>query len=98
MRRSTHAVFVLDVLDKAKFAFEADSLAQAEEYAHAPWFLRSVGDFFSQHGRECEGNFTSRTRPANEAEASIYRTLADEFADMSGCLFVIHLGSYRSLR
>jgi hypothetical protein len=91
MRRE-RAIFVLDVLDKADFAFEADNLAQAEEYAQAPWLLRSVGQFFSQHGRGCDGTFTHRTRPATEAETSTYRALADEFSDTSDCFFVAYLG------
>jgi hypothetical protein len=86
------AIFVLDVLDEADFAFEADNLAQAEEYAQAPWLQRSVGQFFSRHGRACQGGFASNARPASAAEASTYRALADEFAETSGYFFVAHLG------
>jgi len=88
------AIFVLDVLDDAGFAFEADDLAQAEEYARASWFLRSVGRFFLRHGRACQGGFASRARPASETEAATYRRLADEFAETSGCFFVAHVGPH----
>jgi hypothetical protein len=92
MHRAPRPIFVVDIIDEANFAFEAESLGQAEAYAHAPWFLRSLGQFFVQHGRGCESGVTPRTRPASEAEASTYRALADEFAETSGCFFVAHLG------
>jgi hypothetical protein len=91
MHQRKRAIFVLDVPDEADLAFEADSLAQAEEYARAPWFVRSVGQFFSHQGRGCETAFASQTRPASEAEAAVYRTLADEFAETAGCFFVAYL-------
>jgi hypothetical protein len=85
-------IFVVDVASEASFAFEAKSLGEAETYAHAPWFLRSVDQFFAQHGRGCQGGFTPRTRPASDAETLTYHALADEFAETSGCFFVAHLG------
>jgi hypothetical protein len=92
MDRHKRAIFVLGVPDEADFAFEADSPAQAEAYARAPWFVRSVSQFFSRHGRGCQTGLTPQTRPASEAEAALYRTLADEFAETTGCFFVAHLG------
>jgi hypothetical protein len=89
---ATRSIFVVDIVNEANFAFEAKSLGQAEAYARAPWFLRSLGQFFAQHGRGCDGNFAHRTRPATETETSTYRALADEFSDTSGCFFVAHLG------
>ena len=78
------AVFIADILDEANFAFEAESLGQAEAYARAPWFLRSVGQFFFRHGRECRTGFTAGIRSASKTEASLYWALADEFAETSG--------------
>jgi hypothetical protein len=92
MHRAPRPIFVVDIANKANFAFEAESLGQAEAHARAPWFLQSLGQFFARHGRGCESGFTPRTRPASEAEASTYRALADEFAETSGCFFVAHLG------
>jgi hypothetical protein len=90
MHRAPRPVFVVDIPNMANFAFEAESLGQAEAYAHAPWFLRSLGQFFAQHGRGC--GFRPLTRPASEAESSTYRALADEFSEISDCFFVAHLG------
>jgi hypothetical protein len=92
MQRARRAIFVVDVVDEASFAFEAQSLGEAEAYAHAPWFLQSLGQFFTQHGRGCQHGLTPRTRHASEAEASTYHALADEFAETPGCFFVAHLG------
>jgi len=92
MQRAQKAIFVVDVVDEASFAFEAKSLGEAEAHAHAPWFLRSLGQFFAQHGRGCESGFAPRVRAASQSEASVYRTLADEFAETSGCFFVAYLG------
>ena len=93
MRRRERAVFVLDVAGESDFAFEADHLAQADEYARATWLRRSVSQFFFQHHRGCQASFTACTRPASEAEAAAYRTLADEFAETTGCVFVAYLGA-----
>jgi hypothetical protein len=92
MHRAPQPIFVVDIGNEANFAFEAENLAQAEVYARAPWFLRSLGQFFARHGRGCESGFAPRTRLASEAEASTYRALADEFSDTSDCFFVAHLG------
>ena len=92
MHRAPRPIFVVDIANEANFAFEAESLGQAEAYAQTPWFLRSLGQFFARHGRGCESGLTPRTRPASEAETSTYRALADEFAETSGCFFVAHLG------
>ena len=91
MQWCERAIFVLDVLKEGQFAFEAVNLAQAEDFARSPWFLQSVRQFFSQHGRGCQAGFTARTRPATEAEVLRYRILADEFAETSGYFFVAHL-------
>ena len=92
MHRAPRSIYVVDVTGEANFAFEADSLQQAEANARATWFLQSLDQFFARHGRGCNGNLDSLTRPASEAEASTYRALADEFAETSGCFFVAHLG------
>jgi hypothetical protein len=83
---------VVDVVDEASFAFEAKSLGEAEAHVRAPWFLRSLSQFFAQHGRGCQHSLAPSTRRASEAEASTYHALADEFAETSGRFFVAYLG------
>jgi len=52
MQQGQRSIFVLDVLDKADFAFEAESLAQARELSEAPWFVQAVSAFYSRKCRE----------------------------------------------
>jgi len=99
MQQGQRSIFVLDVLDKADFAFEAESLAQARELSEAPWFVQAVNAFYSRKCRERTRERTDgtlrRPRPATEAEASIYRDVADEFADRSDCFLIAHLSDRR---
>ena len=99
MRQGQRPVFVLDVLDKADLAFEAESLAQARELSEAPWFVQAVSAFYSRKCRERTRERTDgtlrRPRPATEAEASVYRDVADEFADRSDCFLIAHLSDRR---
>jgi hypothetical protein len=90
MERSEPQIFVLDVIDKRAFAFEADSVAQAEELVRAPRFTAALDGFCSRKG-EARTHASCLTRPATEAEASIYRDFASEFADASGRILVAHL-------
>jgi hypothetical protein len=91
MQRRERPVFVLDVLDRATFAFEAESLAKAEEFTRAPWFAPSLSGFLANKRKEWDKNVPLQTRIATEEEASIYREVADEFSDVSGRLFIAHL-------
>jgi len=103
MQQGQRSIFVLDVLDKADFAFEAESLAQARELSEAPWFVQAVSAFYSRKCRERTRERTQertdgtlrRPRPATEAEASVYRDVADEFADRSDCFLIAHLSDHR---
>ena len=95
MQQGQRSIFVLDVLDKADFAFEAESLAQARELSEAPWFVQAVSAFYSRKCRERTNGTVRRTRPATEAEASVYRDFADEFADRSDCFLIAHLSDRR---
>jgi len=65
MQQGQRSIFVLDVLDKADFAFEAESLAQARELSEAPWFVQAVSAFYSRKCRErtrerTDGTFAAR--------------------------------------
>src|SRR5258708_36178216 len=99
MQQGQRSIFVLDVLDKADFAFEAESLAQARELSEAPWFVQAVSAFYSRKCRERTRETTNgtfrRTRPATEAEASVYRDVADELADSTDCILITHLSRRR---
>jgi hypothetical protein len=95
MQQGQRPIFVLDVVDNAHFAFEADSLAQAQELSQAPWFVQAVSAFNSRKCRERTDGTVRRTRPATETEASIYRDVADEFADRSDCFLIAHLSDRR---
>jgi hypothetical protein len=91
MQQGQKPIFVLDISDKADFAFEAESLAQAQELSQAPWFVQAVSAFYARKCRERTNGTFRGTRPATETEASIYRDLADEFADESNCFLIAHL-------
>jgi hypothetical protein len=82
-------VFVLDVLGRPRFAFEADTLAQAEELVGAPWFASALSRFWTRRGEEWNFKLGFCARTATRSEASIYQNFADEFAgDYSDSLFV----------
>jgi hypothetical protein len=95
MQQGQRPIFVLDVLDKADFAFEAESLAQARELSQAPWFVQAVSAFYSRKCRERTNGTFRCTRPATETEASIYRDFADEFAEGADCFLIAHLSDRR---
>jgi hypothetical protein len=91
MPHRQRTIFVLDIRNEAAFAFEAETLVQAEGLTHAPWFARAVGEFYaSKHGR-CDDGVARRIRSATKREASTYRDYADEFADLSDHFLIAHL-------
>jgi hypothetical protein len=100
MRTGTQ-IFVLDVADEPTFAFEAEGVGTAEALARSPWFAFTVADFFAKRGKALtEEALTEKAltengcffaRLATEAEASLYRTLADEFAEVTDRLLIAHL-------
>lgn len=81
MPAKERSIFVAELIDMSAFAFEAEHTSQAEEFAHAPWFVRAVSSFHRQSRRLPNERVAVRTRPATEQEASLYRDLAIEFAD-----------------
>ncbi len=85
------SIFILDIVGRAAFAFEADNLAQAEEFTRAPWFARVLGEFYANKRQGWDKNIPVRTRLATEPELSIYREFADELADQSDRFFIAHL-------
>jgi hypothetical protein len=90
------SIFALDVAGRAAFAFEAKSLAQAEELTRAPWFARALGKFHANKPQGWDSNIPVRARVATEAEISVYQELADEFADLSARFFIAHLSDLTS--
>ena len=83
-------IFVLAIGGEATFAFEADSLAQAREFADSPWFTRAINEIYANNPLAWN-NGAARTRAATEPEASAYRDYADEFADGSRQFLIAHL-------
>jgi hypothetical protein len=81
-------IFVLDVIDRPTFAFEAESLAQAEDLVRAPWLAAALDRFHRQRGNVDGRHATAGPRDATEAEAAVYRDFADEFAERSGQFLV----------
>lgn len=98
MKCRERSIFVLDILGRPTFAFEAEDLAQAEAFVHAPWFASSLSEFFANKRKGWDKNIPLRTRVATEQEASIYRDIADEFTDLSGRLFIAHFSDLTSAR
>ncbi|WP_024509250.1 hypothetical protein [Bradyrhizobium sp. ARR65] len=91
MPHAQRPIFVLDVDDEPRFAFEADCLSQAEEFSGAAWFARAIAEFYMSKREEWNDNPTSRTRSASDAELSLYREIAEEFSEHANCFFVVHL-------
>lgn len=90
MRTATQ-IFVLDVADEPTFAFEADGVSTAEALVQSPWFVLAVADFCSKRDKALNEHGRFVARLATEAEASLYRTLADEFAEATDRLLIAHL-------
>ena len=84
-------IFALDVIYKPMFAFEAESLAQAEYLVRAPWFAEALTEFHLGRRGVQNQNALPQTRVATEAEAAIYHDFADEFAEHSDQFLVAHL-------
>jgi hypothetical protein len=84
-------IFVLDIADAPTFAFEADSVTTAEALVQSPWIARAVTDFCAKRGKALNGNGHLFARLATEAEASLYRDLADEFTEATDRFLVAHL-------
>lgn len=93
MRPGTQ-IFVLDVADEPTFAFEADGVADAEALVQAPRFAWAVSDFCAKRGKPENGHLFARL--ATEAEASLYRSLADEFAEAADRVLIAHLAGLNS--
>jgi hypothetical protein len=91
MTAAARSIFVLEIADTPAFAFEAEGLSQAEEFAHAPWFTRALDKFHSARHQAPSCRQALRTRAATEAEAALYRDVSREFADAFGCLLVARL-------
>jgi hypothetical protein len=83
--------FVIEVSDRAAFAFEARSSAQAEEFTRLPWFTRALEDYCLS---SCKMTISEGfLRAATDWEASIYQDLANEFAGATNDFLVVSLSS-----
>jgi hypothetical protein len=58
MKCRERSIFVLDILGRPTLAFEAEDLALAEAFVHAPRFVSSLGEFFANK-RKGDGTRTS---------------------------------------
>jgi hypothetical protein len=84
-------IFVLEVADEAAFAFEAKSAIAAEALVHEPWFFGAVTDFLAKRHKAWNGNVSLCTRAATNAEATLYRDRAAEFAEAMDNFLIAHL-------
>jgi hypothetical protein len=84
-------IFVLDVADEPTFAFEVDGVTTADALVQSPWFARAIVDFCARRGKALNEHGHLFARLATEAEASLYRTLADEFAEARDRFLIAHL-------
>jgi hypothetical protein len=84
-------VFILNLCEGTDLAFEADGEEIAEKFCRTPWFVQAV-DRFRAHKTQSANSLFYRTRPATAAEASMYRQVADEFAELGPCMLVANLG------
>jgi hypothetical protein len=91
MARTERQIFVLDVANEPAFAFEADNTRAAEALVLAPWFLRALEDFCAKRRKARSANAGMSTRAATEAEATLYRERAAEFAEAADHVLVAHL-------
>jgi hypothetical protein len=84
-------IFILSLFEDVDLAFEADSQESAEGLCRTSWFVQAV-DQFRAHKRESASSLFYQARPATDAEAAIYRQIADEFAEWGDRLLVANLG------
>jgi len=84
---------VLEVADEPTFAFEVDGATTADALVQSPWFARAVIDFCARRGKAQNEDGHLFARLATEAEASQYRTLADEFAEARDRFLIAHLAA-----
>jgi hypothetical protein len=67
------SIFVLDILGTPSFAFEAEDLAQAEAFVHAPWFAPSLEKFFAHKRKGWDANVPLRARVARRRGVDLPR-------------------------
>lgn len=89
------SIFVLEIRDRPCFAFEAETLDQAERLVQASAFWHAFNRFWTSSAKGVGSQLDFRARTATANEASVYETVATEFAgDYTGPFFV-HLATYR---
>lgn len=89
MLRDSRAIFVLRTSDGVDLAFAAANLDAAEALCRTTWFVQAVDEFRQHNGGTKSPCY--QARPASDAEAALYRRVADEFAELSNCLFIAPL-------
>jgi hypothetical protein len=94
MLSHSRTIFVLQDADGADLAFAAENLQAAEALCRTAWFVRAVDEFRTHNGgAKCR---CYQARPASDAEAALYRRVADEFTDLPNCLFIAPLTAGRN--
>jgi hypothetical protein len=87
------SIFVLDLLGRQAFAFEAEDAAAADVLVRQPWFVRVLDDYCRSHRLERDDR-PLRPRPATPAEAAVYGERAKEFPEEAlGSVLVTDLGA-----
>jgi hypothetical protein len=87
-------IFVLQDADGAELAFAAETLQAAQALCRTAWFVRAIDEFRAHNGGTRSSNY--QARPASDAEAGLYRRVADEFADLPDGLFIAPLTAGRN--
>jgi len=87
----SETIFVLELVDREAFAFEAESAATAEVMVRAPWFIRALNRFCDARGIVRDER-PLLPREATAREKAAYIDYRDEFPEALGSLLVVRLG------
>ena len=87
-------IFVLQDAEGTDLAFAAETLQAAEALCRTAWFVRAIDEFRAHNGGTRPSCY--QARPASDAEAALYRRIADEFAELPNCLFIAPLAAGHS--
>jgi hypothetical protein len=93
MVRNSRLIFVLDASDGA-LAFAAESVEAADAMCRLDWFVQAVDAFRAHNGGTKSPCY--HVRSASDAEAALYRRVADEFWELPDCLFIAPLAAGHS--
>ena len=91
MMRNDPQIFALDLANEPAFVFAAANAHTAEALVRSSRFVRALADFCAKRRKAWSDNAVLSTRAATEAEISLYRERADEFADAGNRVLVAHI-------